>query len=95
GASWIEKVLVHPCGVVLTLQQHHTNAGETFDPVRTGMDHLALLVPSREELDAWCDELTRLGVEYSNPVEKHYGTVLSVKDPDRIALELFWRENHP
>jgi glyoxylase I family protein len=95
GLTWKEKVLVHPCGVVLSLQQHLTNAGETFDPVRTGMDHLALLVPSPAELEAWDRELTRLGVEHSAPVERHYGIVLSLKDPDRIALELFWRDRHP
>lgn len=95
GESWIEKVVVHPCGAVLTLQQHHTNSGEEFDPTRTGMDHFALLVTSRAELDAWEQRLTELGVEHSPVVDEHYGSVLSVKDPDRTAIELFWRENHP
>ena len=63
--------------------------------MRTGMDHFALLVTSREELDAWEQHLTELGVEHSPVVDKPYGSVLPVKDPDRNALELFWRENHP
>ena len=95
GESWIEKVVVHPCGAVLTLQQHHTNAGEEFDPTRTGMDHFAMLVPSRAELDAWEQQLTEAGVDHSRVTDKPYGSVLSLKDPDRTAVELFWRENHP
>ena len=50
GETWNEKVLVHPCGMLLTLFQHNTNGGEIFDPVRTGMDHLALLAPDRADL---------------------------------------------
>lgn len=95
GESWYEKVVVHPCGAVLTLQQHFANGSETFDPVRTGMDHFAFLVSSEEELDAWDRRLTELGVEHSSPIAMPYGTVLSLKDPDRIAIELFWRPNHP
>jgi glyoxylase I family protein len=95
GPHCKETVLVHPGGVVLSLQQHVANRGESLDPVRTGIDHLAVLVPGSEGLDAWDDELTPLEVEHSAPVERHYGTVLSLKDPDRIALELFWRDGHP
>ena len=95
GESWIEKVLVHQCGAVLTLQQHHSNAGDEFDPTRTGMDHFALLVPSRHALDEWTSRLDELGIEHSPVIDKPYGSVLSVKDPDRTAIELFWRANHP
>jgi glyoxylase I family protein len=95
GPSWIEKVLVHPSGPVLSLHQHASNGGEVFDPTRTGMDHFALLVPSRAELDEWERHLTDIGVEHSPVIDKPYGSVLSVKDPDRTAVELFYRENHP
>lgn len=29
------------------------------------------------------------------PVDKHYGAVLCLRDPDDIQLELFGREHHP
>lgn len=95
AATWIENVLVHPSGAVLSLQQHAANEGERFDPLRTGMDHLALRVADRSDLDAWESYLTAHGVAHSAPIDEHYGSVLSLKDPDSIALELFWRENHP
>ncbi len=27
--------------------------------------------------------------------DRSYGSVLCLRDPDRIQLELFWRLNHP
>ncbi|HVE94949.1 MAG TPA: VOC family protein [Acidimicrobiales bacterium] len=95
AATWIENVLVHPSGAVLSLQQHATNQGEPFDPTRTGMDHLAFRVAGRSDLDTWDAFLTERGVDHSAPIDEHYGSVLSLKDPDAVALELFWRENHP
>jgi glyoxylase I family protein len=36
-----------------------------------------------------------LDVVHSPIVDREYGSVLCFKDPDRIQLELFYRENHP
>lgn len=93
--KYVETVLVHPTGAILCLQQHRANQGETFDPSRTGGDHLAFKVSSRDELDEWRARLAELGVTHSPIVDAHYGSVLCLKDPDEIQLELFYRENHP
>jgi glyoxylase I family protein len=93
--TYDEWILVHPAGMVVCLQQHQSNAGEPFDPVRTGADHLAFRVAERAELDEWVEQLARLGVRHSPVVERDYGAVLCLRDPDDIQLELFWRRHHP
>ena len=87
--------MIHPTGMILCLQQHRANAGETFDPARTGGDHIAFRVNSRDELVAWEDVLKEHDVRFTPVVDRHYGSVLCVRDPDDIQLELFYRENHP
>lgn len=93
--AYIESVMTHPKGMILCLQQHRANAGEAFDPSRTGGDHIAFKVGSREKLVEWERKLAGLGVRYTPVVDRHYGSVLCLKDPDEIQLELFYRENHP
>lgn len=91
-----EIVLVHPAtGMVLCLQQHHANAGEPADPTRTGADHLAFRVGSRAALDEWADRLAALGIRYSPVADRHYGSVLCLRDPDEFQLELFYTDDHP
>jgi glyoxylase I family protein len=87
-------VLVHPTGTVLSLQAHVANTGELFEPHRTGLDHLALKVVDRAELDNWEAHLTALGVTHSPIADMPYGSVLCFRDPDGIQLELFYREGH-
>lgn len=93
--DYAESVLVHPSGAILCLQQHRANPGNPFDPSRTGGDHLAFRVASREDLDEWSGRLAQLGVTHSPVADRAYGSVLCLRDPDRIQLELFWRMNHP
>jgi len=95
GHGWTEVIMLHPSGTVLGLQRHDRNAGEAFDPVRTGADHLAFRVGSRAELDEWQRHLAELGVRHSPVADEYYGSVLCLRDPDGIQLELFYRENHP
>lgn len=64
-------------------------AGDTFDARRLGLDHIAFGVADRTELDAWRDRLDDLGVAHGDVVEAHYGSGLSFRDPDGIALEFF------
>jgi len=69
----------------------HVDAGQArFDPRTHGLDHLALTVDSRDELDRWAERLTTAGVEHSDPVDIERGAILNFKDPDGISLALFW-----
>jgi glyoxylase I family protein len=94
--GWFAVLLVHPAsGTVIEFQQHDANAGERFDPTRTGFDHLGLLVRERAELDEWQEHFERLGVTHTPTVDREYGSVLTFKDPDGIQAEMFYRANHP
>jgi glyoxylase I family protein len=84
------KLLIHPGGVVVGLQQHDGNSGEAFGPSRTGLDHLAFSVAQRADLDEWSQRFAELGVTHSPVAETPWGQVLCFRDPDDIQLELFW-----
>jgi catechol 2,3-dioxygenase-like lactoylglutathione lyase family enzyme len=62
---------------------------EAFDERRPGLDHVAFGVPSRAELEAWARRLDELGVAHGGIVDAHYGSGVSFRDPDNIALEIF------
>lgn len=96
GDGWRAILLIHESsGVVIEFQQHDRNAGETFDPARTGFDHLGFKVDRRADLDAWQRTFERLGVVHTPVVDRDYGSVLTFKDPDGIQCEMFHREGHP
>ena len=53
------------------------------------MDHVAFGVADRDELVEWVGRLADLGVDHGGVVDAGYGSGLSFRDPDGIALELF------
>lgn len=73
---------------------HHPEADETlFSPRRTGLDHLAVQLPSREAIDEWITHFDAIGVEHETTVESVGPVPISlvlVRDPDGIPIELFW-----
>jgi glyoxylase I family protein len=64
--------------------------GAPFDPSITGLDHLAFAVESVAAMDEWAARLTAAGVEHSGAIDVPPGAILNFKDPDGIALSLFW-----
>ena len=62
---------------------------DPFDERRPGLDHVAFGCASRRDLERWARRLDELGVERGEIVDAHYGSGLSFRDPDGIALELF------
>jgi glyoxylase I family protein len=64
-------------------------ADGTFNERRLGLDHLAFACSSRGELEAWEVRLEELGIANGGIVEADYGSGLSFRDPDNIALEFF------
>jgi hypothetical protein len=44
---------------------------------------------SRDELASWERRLDELGIKHGGIVDAGYGSGLSFRDPDNIALELF------
>ena len=62
---------------------------EPFNERRPGLDHIGFGVASRDELAGWAARLDELGVAHGDIVDASYGSGLSFRDPDNIALELF------
>ncbi len=62
---------------------------EAFDERRPGLDHVSFGCADRSELEAWERQLTELGIAHGGIVDAPYGSGLSFRDPDNIALEFF------
>ena len=60
-----------------------------FDPRRPGLDHVAFACTDRADLLRWQGRLDELGIKHGGIVDAHYGSGLSFKDPDGVALEFF------
>ncbi len=71
------------------LHQFPDTMPETFDERRPGLDHLAFACADRTELEQWEAKLDELGIAHGGIVDAPYGSGLSFRDPDNIALELF------
>src|SRR4051794_10186866 len=64
-------------------------SAEPFNERRPGLDHIAFGVANRGELEKWAARLDELGVAHGDIKDAGYGSGLSFRDPDNIALELF------
>jgi len=85
-----EVSLMHPtAGLVLSLIQHASGVDGDFSEFRVGLDHLALAVESRSELEDWVAHFDGHGVRHSAISDRQWGSVLVFRDPDNIRLELF------
>jgi glyoxylase I family protein len=62
---------------------------EPFEERRPGLDHVAFGCANRAELEEWVLRLDELGIKHGGIVDAHYGSGLSFRDPDNIALEMF------
>jgi glyoxylase I family protein len=63
--------------------------GDRFEEHRLGLDHLAFQCANRAELEQWQSRLDELGIKHGGIVDAGYGSGLSFRDPDNIALEFF------
>lgn len=73
----------------LCLQEHRANGGASFDPTRTGLDHIALAVAGVDDLHAFADHLTGAGIDHSGvkPLPG-FGDFIEMRDPNGILVEL-------
>ena len=75
---------------LLGLHQHQRPAPlGRFSEFQVGLDHVAFGCASRGELEKWSRRLDELGIEHGGIKDAPYGSGLSFRDPDGIALELF------
>ena len=84
------RVLAHPgSGWVVGVRQYLGREEQEFSEFRTGLDHFAFTVSSRDELTAWEGELDQRGIAFTPSTETPIGTVVVFRDPDNIQLELW------
>ena len=65
------------------------HGADPFDERTPGLDHVAFACANRAELEQWESKLNELGITNGGIVEASYGSGLSFRDPDNIALEFF------
>ena len=71
------------------IHQFPDGKGGTFDERNVGLDHLAFQCANRAELEEWQKKLDELGIANGGIVDAPYGSGLSFRDPDNIAMEFF------
>ena len=77
-------------GHLFGLHQHGTPApSEGFSELKIGLDHVAFGCANREELEQWARRLDELGIAHGGIKDATYGSGVSFRDPDGIALEFF------
>ncbi len=77
-------------GTLLGIHQHERGVpDERFTEFRVGLDHVGFGVASRADLEKWMERLNELGISHGGIVDAGYGSGLSFRDPDGIALEFF------
>jgi glyoxylase I family protein len=76
-------------GQLFGLHTHPRGAGDRFDAYRAGLDHVAFACRDRGELESRAARLDELGIAHGGIKDAHYGSGVSFRDPDGIALEFF------
>jgi catechol-2,3-dioxygenase len=72
-------------------RRHLQNPAATLDALGGGadsLDHLAFAVPDGDDLRAWGDHLTEIGIDHAGVVLENGNPSLQLRDPDGIAIEL-------
>ena len=90
GGEFHHTVFALDGGMLFGLHTHMgKESGERADETRTGLDHISFGLAGTSELERWRDRLDELGISHGGIKEGHYGSGVSFRDPDNIALEFF------
>ena len=82
--------MAHPSGIGVTVMSHDgTEASDTFDEQRVGLDHLAFRVADEDELQRWVAHFDEKGVSHTGIIDTGYGPTVVFRDPDNLQLEFF------
>ncbi len=87
--SYHHSVWALPGGQLFGIHTHRAAGGASFDEFSVGLDHLAFSCATRAELEQWASRLDELGIAHGGIDDQHYGSGVSFRDPDGIALEFF------
>ena len=77
-------------GTLFGIHQHGVApSAQPFSELNVGLDHVAFGCADRSELEKWAGRLDELGVTHGGVKDAAYGSGVSFRDPDGIALEFF------
>lgn len=89
-AGFRHVVWLLPGNTLFGIHEHDQRAAdERFTEFRVGLDHVGFGCADRAELEQWASRLDDLGIAHGAIVDAPYGSGLSFRDPDGIALEFF------
>jgi glyoxylase I family protein len=90
GGEFHHVVYALDDGLLFGLHTHMgREAKDRADERRTGLDHISFGLSGTSELEKWRDRLDELGIQHGGIKKAHYGSGVSFRDPDNIALEFF------
>jgi catechol 2,3-dioxygenase-like lactoylglutathione lyase family enzyme len=90
GGQFHHTVFALDGGMLFGLHTHHgKETGDKADEHRTGLDHVGFAIGSHAELEQWAKKLDELGISHGGVKKASYGSGVSFRDPDNIALEFF------
>jgi glyoxylase I family protein len=75
--------------VFIGLHTHVGTGPQPFAETTVGLDHVAFAVADRSSLEAWQRRLDERGVAHSEIKDRPYGSILTLRDPDNIQMELY------
>jgi glyoxylase I family protein len=77
-------------GTLIGLHQHGAPAPNgSFSEYRVGLDHVSFGCANQSDLEKWAGRLDELGIDNGGIKKAAYGSGVSFRDPDGIALEFF------
>jgi catechol 2,3-dioxygenase-like lactoylglutathione lyase family enzyme len=90
GGQFHHTVFALDGGMLFGLHTHQgRESKDRADETRTGLDHISFGLPGTAELEKWAQRLDQLGIQHTGIKKAHYGSGVSFRDPDNIALEFF------
>ncbi|MBN9099815.1 MAG: VOC family protein [Pseudonocardia sp.] len=90
GGAFHHTVFALDGGMLFGLHTHMgAETKDRADEHRTGLDHIGFALSGTVELQLWEGRLNALGIPHGGIKKAHYGSGISFRDADNIALEFF------
>jgi catechol 2,3-dioxygenase-like lactoylglutathione lyase family enzyme len=89
AGSFYHVVWLLDGGTLFAIHKQANPQPGDYTELQPGLDHVGFGVANRGDLEKWESKLNELGIKNGGIVDAPYGSGLSFRDPDNIALEFF------